>query len=160
MSRLTPPDLAAAQGPPPPPDPPEPPSTRTAFQRLGCFGVLFGGFWPLVFTPFMVATLGPLIVPSIAQLAAPFACPAGYVRSTVKTWQTWQGDGDSSEHWELQCTDAAGAARPAPGTATWSTLFALTDAAVITGFGGVFGLIVVGGALRRRRRAPQSGSKS
>ncbi len=152
-------ELAAARGSPAPSDASAKPSSRTAFQRMGCFGVLFGGFWPLVFTPFMITALGPLIAPPIARLAAPFVCPEGYARSTVNTWSTWQGDGDSSEHWELQCVDAAGVAHAAPDTPTWATLFALTDAAVITGLGFLFVVVVLGGRVRRGRAVSPEPSK-
>ena len=142
-------ELAAAQGQPEP----LPPPTRSVLRRLGFFGVLFGGFWPFVFTPLMVTALGPLVVPPMARLAAPVVCPTGYVRSTVATWTTSTGDGESSEHWELRCVDAAGDAHPAPDVPTWATLFAITAAAVIGSLGVVFGVIVVGSGMRRRRRA-------
>lgn len=143
--------LAAVQGKPAVPDPPRPGSVRAALGALGCFSGLFVAFWPFVFTPFMVVALGPLIVPPMARLAAPIVCPSTYVRSTVNTWSTWGGDGESSEHWELECIDASGAAHPAADVPTWATLFAITEGAVITGLGALLGMIVLAERIRRRR---------
>lgn len=142
-------ELAAAQNPPPPS---AEPASRSALQRLGFFGAMFGGFWPFVFTPFMMTALGPLIVPSMARLAAPIVCPADYVSSTVETWSTTSGDGDNSEHWELRCVDTVGTAHPAPDVPTWATLFVMSEAAVIASLGVVFGVLAVRGGMRRRRQ--------
>jgi hypothetical protein len=152
-------ELAAAQAPPTPPSAPSPPS-RSALQRLGFFGVVFGAFWPFVFTPLMVTALGPLMVPSMARLAAPIVCPTDYVRSTVETWTSLSSDGDNSEHWELRCVDTAGVAHPAPDVPTWGTLFAMTEASVICGLGVVFGIMAVGGGMRRRRAVAQSAART
>lgn len=148
-------ELAAAQEPPAPPSASSAAASRTAFQRLGIFGALFGGFWAFVFTPLMLTALGPLVVPPMARLAAPIVCPEGYARSTVETWSSSQGDGESSEHWELRCVDAAGVEHAAPDVPTWAMLLAISEAAVIASLGAVFFVFVIGSALRRRRRASQ-----
>lgn len=146
-------ELAAANAMPAPPSPPKAPSLRAALRGVGWYGGLFAAFWPFVFTPFMMTALGPLIVPPMARLAAPIVCPEDYVRSTVRTWSTSHGDDETSEHWELDCIDAAGVAHPAADVPTWATLFALTEASVITSLGLFFGVAVLRGVLRRGRPA-------
>ena len=143
--------LAAAEGKPAAPDPPKPRSLRAALAALGCFSGLFVAFWPFVFMPIMVIALGPLIVPSMARLAAPIVCPSTYVRSTVNTWSTTDGQGEWSEHWELECVDASGKAHPAADVPTWATLFAITEAGLITSLGSLLGMIVLSERIRRRR---------
>ena len=55
-------------------------------RPVGCLARLlllaFVGFWPLAFVPLMFAAVGPVNVPSTAQLAAPVVCPAGYQSSS------------------------------------------------------------------------------
>lgn len=118
-------------------------------RPVGCLTWLFLAFWPLVFTPFMLTALGPVVVPSLARLAAPIVCDRGYVRSEVTTWSTPAEYDGPSDHWQLHCIDPQGATHPAPDAPTWVTLFVLIDLGVVLGLGSLAGAGLAIGLVKR-----------
>jgi hypothetical protein len=70
----------------------------------------------------MMAALGPVIAPSMGTLGAPFACPAGYVGASVKTWRSFDGR-NSSDHWELECAMPGGGVVAGSDVASRAALF-------------------------------------
>lgn len=132
------------------------PDPNRSARPVGCLGKLIGcgfiAFWPLAFVPLLFATVGPVIVPSTARLAAPVVCPLGHQSSTVRNWSGDSGRPGNSrtDHWALDCVLADGTRQQASGVATGATLFGICGATMVvpTLFAG--GLMLLG---TRRRRA-------